>query len=127
MDRKPPAEKRKRVRIERGLFQRTSDGAYEVGFTGSDGRYRLETLRGPRTLGEARKAARSKLTQRDAGEDVAPSKLTFDQLAEDFFASFESKTKTGERSARSLEDYRRRYRVHLKARLGRVQAQSISR
>jgi integrase len=65
--------------------------------------------------------------KRDDGEDVASSTLTFGELAERFFASFEAKVRSGERSARSLSSYRDRYRTHLETRLGRVKAQSITK
>lgn len=114
-------------RGEHSIFQRPRDGAYEVAYIGSNGKRRTVTLHGAKNISEARRAAKVVIGKRDVGEDVAPSNLTVDQLAQDFFASFEAKTKTGERSPRSLEDYKRRYRVHLEPRLGRVRAQALTR
>src|SRR5262245_36896728 len=65
----------KRVRVFPNLYQRPADGRYEAGYTGSDGRWRIQTL-AARTLTEAKAELRQLLGKRDQREDVASSRLT---------------------------------------------------
>jgi integrase len=72
------------------------------------------------------KAAREKLrVQVRAGEAVVPSKVTFSEVAEDFFELFESLVGSGERSERTLELYRQHYGAYLEPRFGRLAIQKI--
>jgi integrase len=77
------------------------------------------------TLRDA-KAAREKLrVQVRAGEAVSPSRVTFSEVADDFFALFESLVGSGERSERTLELYRQHHRAYLEPRFGRLPIQKI--
>src|SRR5581483_1969766 len=123
----------KRVKVQslgRGLgsvWQRTKDSRFEhIYVDPGTGRQVCKTL-GATTKSAAIKEAAGRVERIDRREIVAPTRLTFDELAQDFFSSFASKVTTGERSGRSLRDYRLRYKAHIEPRLGRVQAQSISR
>src|SRR4051794_27275012 len=96
-----------------GSIYRAPNGSFEVAYTGTDGKRHFKTLHGAKTITEARKAATAVVSQRDKGEDIAPDDLSLGDLAELFFASFESKVKSGERAARSLTDYKARYTTHI--------------
>ena len=123
----------KRIKIEslgRGsgtLYQRTKDGAYEHIYWDPQARRQVTQTLKAATKTAARKEAQGRVGKIDKGEMIAPSMMTFDDLAEQAFASFESMVKTGERSAQSLHDFRRRYRVHIKPRVGHLRAQTITR
>jgi hypothetical protein len=82
----------KRVRAAQGLYQRPKDGAVECGFT-HEGRWRMHTLKGAQTLTEAKKAQRAFLSKLEAGETVAPSKLTVGQVASELLASLEAQSR----------------------------------
>src|SRR5690348_10602880 len=81
------------------LYTRGST-AWVCRYVGSDGVTRwptLKTRRSGRTLNleAARAEAAALARKRDDGEDVAPSNLTFDALAEQCFAAFETRVKSG--------------------------------
>lgn len=107
-------------------------GQFEVQYTGSDGKRVFQILRNHNgnaitKITDARTAANTLLGRRDDGKDVRPSKLTFDQVAEMFFESFAARVASGERKQRSLDDYRHRYTLYIKPRVGRINAQQIKR
>jgi hypothetical protein len=126
-----PTPKRVRARDSRdrpikGLYRRTADQKWEAGHTGSNGRWRMETLPIPATAGltEAREARRVILTSRDRGEDVAPSLLTVRDVAAEYF----SDPLTLERLApRTLSNYKQRYRPHIEPVFGRKKIQKIDK
>jgi integrase len=118
----------KRVRVEGvpNLYHRPKDGKFECGYTGTDGRWHIVTLKGATNLTQAKKAAREILSKRDASEDVTPSRVTFSEVAEERFAVLDSLVASGERSARTLEAQRHRYNSNLRDALGHVRVQSIT-
>ena len=120
-----------RGRGQGSIYVRPS-GSLELQFTGFNGKRRFVVLRDSQgnpitTITAARKAATALVGKRDLAKDIAPSKLSFNALAELFFESFESLVVSGERKRRSLDDYRWRYERYLKEPLGRVPAQQIRR
>jgi len=116
----------KRVRVDGvpNLYQRPADGRYEVGYTGSDGKWHIKTLRAT-TLTDAKKELHQLLGKRDRNEDVAPRSLTLNDVADKLFVEFESKVLRGERSARTLEIYRQRWDTHIRPTFGRRRVQAI--
>jgi integrase len=116
----------KRVRVEGvpNLYRRPADGRYEVGYTGSDGKWHIKTLTA-RTLTEAKSELRQVLGKRDQRQDVTPSRLTLNEVADGFFAAFEAKVTRGERSPSTLTNYRIRWGTHIRATFGRRQIQSV--
>ena len=116
----------KRVRVQSvpNLYRRSADGRYEAGYTGTDGKWHMKTL-SARTLTEAKAELRQVLGKRDQRQDVTPSRLTLNDVADQFFAEFESKVSRGERSERTLEIYRQRWNTHIHPTLGRRRIQSI--
>jgi integrase len=109
------------------VWQRTKDGAFEhVHVDKATGRQVCVTLSAT-TKTAALKEASERVGKVERGETVAPSRLTFDQVAEMFFDSFEARVISGERKRRTLDDYRWRYDHHIKPRLGHVPAQRINR
>jgi len=116
----------KRVRVNGvpNLYQRPADGRYEVGYTGSDGKWHIKTLRAT-TLTDAKKELHQLLGKRDRNEDVAPRRLTLNEVADQLFVEFESKVSRGERSERTLEIYRQRWDTHIRPTLGRRRIQGI--
>jgi integrase len=107
------------------LYRRPADGRYEAGYTGTDGKWHIKTLLA-RTLTEAKAELRQVLGKRDQRQDVTPSRLTVNDVADQLFAEFESKVSRGERSERTLEIYRQRWNTHIRPTLGRRRLQSIS-
>jgi integrase len=111
-----------REKIERGIWKR--DGKWIVGFTDANGSWRTKTI-SARNLTEAR-AAREKLrVDIRAGVALAPTKATLADVAQDFFAMYDGLVRAGEKSPRTLENYRQRYRTHVERPLGRIQVQAL--
>src|SRR5215217_1325089 len=113
-----------RVRVAPGIFDRA--GKLIVSYIDSSGADRYKTLGWKKsdahqdgvTLSDA-KAIREKLrVQTRAGELPVPQKTTVGEVAREFFALFESLVVAGEKSQRTLELYRQRYRSHLEKPLG---------
>jgi integrase len=116
----------KRARIAPNLWQRKSDGRFEdIRTNPATGRQQLRTLQA-RTVTEAKREQRALAVQVDRGEAVAPSRITFGEVAAEYLEMLESLVATGERSERTLEAARQRYRTHLEEVLGRVRIQSIT-
>lgn len=116
------AKRGRRERVAPGVYVRA--GRYIVQYTDSEGRVRFKTT-SARNLTEA-KAEREKLrVDVRSGEAVVPSKATVKDVAEDFFATFESLVLAGEKSERTLELYRQRWRTHLEPRFGRLRVQAV--
>jgi integrase len=116
------AKRGRRERVAPGVYVRA--GRYIVQYTDSEGRVHFKTT-SARNLTEA-KAEREKLrVDVRAGNVVAPSKATVKDVADDFFAAFESLVLTGEKSERTLELYRQRWRTHLERPLGRIPVQGV--
>ena len=115
----------KRVRIAPNLYQRPKDGRFEAGFTGPDGRWHIKTLQA-RTVTDAKREQRALAVRVDRGEEAAPTRRTFEQVAEEFLSNYESLVGAGERSARTLERYRDHLDHHLLPSLGRREIQKIT-
>lgn len=116
----------KRVRVEGvpNLYQRPADKKYEAGYAGTDGKWHIKTL-GARNLTEAKAELRQVLGKRDERQDVTPSRLILNDVADQLFTEFESKVSRGERSERTLEIYRQRWDTHIRPTLGRRRIQGI--
>jgi integrase len=115
----------RRVRVAPNLYQRPSDGKFELGFTDSSGRWRIKTLRAAnRTQAKAERDAF--LTKLRAGQVAAPSKITFQEVAEEYLAGLDSAVSAGERSARTAERYRQHLDTHVLPALGRMQLQKVT-
>jgi integrase len=121
----PRKAQRKRVRLERNLYQRTADGEFEAIWMGSDGVQHQKTLKGARNLTEARRMRDRIIVQRDSHEDVAPSRKTFAEVADEYLTLLKSLVGTGERAERTPEVNRQRYQTHLHDPLGRIRIQSL--
>lgn len=122
-----PVPTPKRVKIEGvpNLWQNCRTGRYEdIRVYPGSGKQRLVTLNA-RTLTEAKREQRALAVQVDRGEVVEPSRVTFAEAWQDFERTFESLVSTGEKSERTLELYRQRWRTHLEPRLGRLPVQKI--
>lgn len=108
---------RRRVRIGPNLYQRPSDGKFELGFTDSLGRWRIKTLRAA-TRTEARAERDSFLTQLRRGEAAAASKITLREVAEEYLSTIEALVANGERGERTYERYSHALRHHVLPALG---------
>ncbi len=114
----------KRVRVAPNIYARGEK--YECGYTGTDGRWHIVTLRGAQNLTQAKRAAREILSRRDTAQDVTPSRLTFGEVAVEYFQMLESLVASGERSERTQEIYHQQYRTHVEERLSRVRIQGVN-
>ena len=93
----------RRVRVAPGVFLRGS--RYSVSYTDDEGKHHHKTTEA-RNVTQA-KAIREKLrVDVRAGAAVNPSRVTFGQVAEEFFEMFESLVKARERSERTLDIYK---------------------
>jgi integrase len=123
----------KRVKVEalgRGsgtIYRRVNDGAFEHTYWDSEAKRQVTKTLLAKNKTAARREAQGRVGKIASGEMVAPSAMTFDQLAEAAFDSFEAMVKRGERSEQSLLDFKARYRTHIKPRIGSARAQSITR
>ena len=79
------ADRKRRVRIAPNLYQRPSDGKFEIGFSDTGGRWRIKTLRA-RTRTEAKAEGDLFMTKLRAGEVAAPSKVTFAEVSAEYIA-----------------------------------------
>jgi integrase len=118
-------DRKRRVRIARNLYQRPSDGKFEIGFTDSGGRWRIKTLRAStRTVARAeRDLFMSKLR---AGQVAAPSKITFAEVASEYIAGLEANVAAGERASRTLERYEQHLNTHILPGIGHIQVQKLT-
>jgi integrase len=111
-----------RERVERGIWKR--DGKWIVGFTDADGSWRTKTV-SARNLTEARAAREELRVDIRAGVAPTPTKARLTDVAEDFFSMYTGLVRAGEKSPRTLENYKQRYRTHLERQLGRLQVQAL--
>lgn len=121
-----------RRRVADGVFERA--GKYLVSYTDGEGTDRVKTVGWVKsdkhpdgvTLTEARRMREKLRVQVSEGELPVPTRTTFGEVAEDFLAMFESLVAAGEKSERTAEVYRQRYRTHLEPELARVHVQKLT-
>lgn len=107
----------RRVNVDRGIYFRQTAGGrrYEIGYQGSDGRWRWRVIEGG--LKEARVARAEVISKLARGERVAPSRRAFAEVADAWLAA---KTRLAPRTRHRYEEI---LRVHL---LPRFAARRIS-
>jgi integrase len=103
---------------------RREGDTFEVIFRDPLGTQRQKTLKA-RTLQRALVEAEEYRTQVRRGEIAPPSRLTFSEVAQEFFTLNESLVATGERSRRTVDLYSQRYRTHIEPVLGRLRVQDV--
>lgn len=103
---------------------RREGDTYEVVFRDEIGKQRQKTLQA-RTVQRAVVEAEEYRSQVRRGEIVVSSRLTFTEVAEEFFALMETLVATGERSQRTLDLYRQRFKNHIEPTLGRRRVQDV--
>jgi integrase len=124
MQEKPNGPARRTKVVKKGYsgvyFRDTADGRrYEITYLDSDGRRRWQTVQGFDNLDEAN-AVLGELTQRlRKGERVAPTRLKFAELYEEWRTQLRL-------SERTLDHYERNMRLYLLPRFGRRKAQDVS-
>jgi integrase len=97
---------------------------YEVVFRDETGAQRQKTLKA-RTVSRAIAEAEEHRTQVRRGEIIVSSRLTVNELAEEYFALMESLVATGERSHRTLDLYRQRFKTYVEPGFGRKRVQDV--
>ena len=122
----PPSNAPKRVRVAPNLWLNRNGSYEDIRTNPATGKQQLKTLTGARTLMEARKAQRALAVKVDRGEAVAPLRLRFEKVAEEWMEDFESEVAAGERSVRTLERYRDHLNGHILPALGRREMQKIT-
>jgi integrase len=115
----------KRERLAPGIYRRQndSDPTRFLIFWSLDGAECSAVFHG--TLAQAKKERERKRVKSDAGELVAPNRLRFSEVWNEYEAMFESLVATGEASQRTLDLYRQRYRTHLEKPLGNRRIQDV--
>jgi integrase len=98
--------------------------AFEVIFRDETGQQRQKTLRS-RSLRQAIEEAEEYRTELRRGEALPPSRLRFDEVVEEFFDVMDGLVASGERSPRTRDLYRQRYRSHIKPILGQRRVHEI--
>jgi hypothetical protein len=119
------AKRGKRVRVAPGIYQRENDPdpSRFLIFWSVDGVECSEVFHG--TLTQAKKERERKRVKSDAGEIVAPSRIKFAEVWNEYEAMVASLVGSGEMSKRTLELYRQRYRTHIEKALGARRVQEI--
>ena len=112
----------RRTRVERGLY-RQANGTYGV-YLLVEGKPRFKTV--GRKLTEARKQRDLLSAKAQRGELLERSNVTFAELAQTLLEGIEAQVASGERSERTLENYRYYLEGHLLPLLGRKRIQQIS-
>jgi integrase len=114
-----------------GLWKRpksaddTREGdTYEVVFRDEAGAQRQRTLKS-RTVQRALAEAEEYRTQIRRGEIVVSSRLTMTELAEEYFTLMDSLVATGERSQRTLDLYRQRFKTYAEPTMGCKRLQDL--
>ena len=126
----PPRTARPELnRRPRSDTDRREGDTFEVVYRDDAGRQRQKT-RNARSLQRAIIEAEEHRSDVRRGEAVPTSRLTFNEVAHEFFALTESLVATGERSQRTLDLYRQRCSKHVEPLIGRrrvseVRAQQI--
>jgi integrase len=113
---------RSRKKLERGIWIR--DGRYIVGYMGADGQWHTKTV-DAKTLTQARAERERLRVGTRAGTVPAPSRATLHDVWLDYESMLEGKVATGELEDNTLEERRRRYRVHIQSQLGRRELQKL--
>jgi hypothetical protein len=110
----------RRVRVERGIYRRKSNGAttYEITFTDSEGRQRWQTIGGG--LRNARRARAEVVAKLGRGERVLRSRETVAEYAERWL-----ETLTSQLRPRTVLSYRTHFRLHINPRLGSVRLSDL--
>jgi integrase len=112
----------KRKRVERGIYRQENGtlGVYLV----VAGKPRFKTV--GRKLADARRQRDLLSAKAQRGELLAPSKLTFAELAESWVEGFAAQVAAEERSERTLENYRYHLDRHLLPLFGRRRLHEIT-
>jgi integrase len=111
-----------RKRVERGIY-RQENGVYGV-YLMIAGKPRFQTV--GRKLTEARRQRDLLSAKAQRGELLAPTRVTFAELAETWLEGFAAQVAAGERGERTLENYRYHLERNLLPTLGRRQLADIS-
>jgi integrase len=111
-----------REKVERGIWRR--GGKWIVGFQDVDSTWRTKTVQA-RNLTEAREEREKLRVEVRAGVAPAPTKLTLDAVAADFFETFEGLVAAGDKSPRTLDVYKQQYTTHIKPTVGRLKVQQL--
>jgi integrase len=119
------ADRKRRVRIAPNLYQRPSDGKFEIGFSDGGGRWRIKTLRA-RTRTDARAERDHFMSKLRAGQVAVPTKMTLAEVAAEYVAMLEASVLSGDRSARTLERYMDHLDGHILPELGHIQVQKLT-
>jgi integrase len=110
----------RRVRVDRGIYKRTSSGptVYEITFVDSGGRQRWQTIEGG--LREARRARADVVSKLGRGERVVRSHETLAEYVERWLPTLESQLRE-----RTLQSYERNLKRHVLPQLGRLKITEI--
>jgi integrase len=103
---------------------RREGDTYEVIFRDETSKQRQKTLKA-RTIQRAVVEAEDYRTQVRRGEIVVSSRLTMAEVAEEYFSLMDSLVATGERSKRTVDLYRQRFKTHIEPTLGRKRVQDV--
>jgi integrase len=118
----PRADTRKRERVAPGVYLRA--GKYQIAYKEPGGRYVIKTI-AARTKTQAIAEREKRRVDVRSGEGVDSSDATLGDVGRDFLDTFEGLVLAGERSERTLELYRQRWRTHIEPRLGRLKVQAV--
>jgi integrase len=103
----------------------SADGVAYLHIYSDEGRQREVRLQAT-TLSSARKECAARNTKKDEGRLVAPTAITFREVAEEFLEMQRALLEEGRRSPRTVTLYEQRYKAHLEPSLGHRRFQQIT-
>ena len=121
------ADRKRRVRIAPNLYQRPSDGKFEIGFSDSGGRWRIKTLRRQNVRRRQRPSATSSCPSFVLDRSPLQSKITFAEVAAEYVAGLEAirrRRRQGVKDTRALQ--RQHLDGHILPDLGHIQVQKLT-
>lgn len=116
----------RRIRVAPGIYQHEHDGdpnRYLISWQ-ADGKTQWEVFYD--SLAKAKRERERKRVNTREGELVPRTNMTVAAVAEELLTQVEARVRRGERSSRTLEEYRSHWKNHLEGELGRRRIQSIT-
>jgi hypothetical protein len=115
---------KRRERIEKGVYRSVS-GAWEVAYTDARGKTVGPFKVDAKNLEHARKILAGYEAKVDTGADVAPTKVRFKVVAQQYLDSLKTKAENGKASHRTVENVEQRLTRHVLPRLGHLHVQAV--
>ncbi len=120
------ADRKRRVRIAPNLYQRPSDGKFEIGFSDSGGRWRIKTLRRQDVRRTRRRSVISSCPSFVLGRSPSSRRSRSPKWRRSTSPAWRHPSSAGDRASRTLERYRDHLDGHILPELGHIQVQKLT-